>query len=40
MYKRQIHPEVKALFDNIDVANGDVVIGFGWAMSEELAKFA
>lgn len=35
-----IHPEVKALFDNIDVANGDVVIGFGWAMSEELAKFA
>lgn len=35
-----IDPEVAAFFSDIDVANGDVVVGFGWAMSEELAKFA
>ncbi len=28
------------LFSELDVANGDVLIAFGWAMSEELAKFA
>jgi len=35
-----IDPEVAALFSEVDVANGDVLIGFGWAMSEDLAKFA
>ena len=33
-------PEVAAFFTDLDVKNGDVVIGYGWAMSEELAKFA
>lgn len=36
----KIDPGVIALFDNVDVDNGDVLVGFGWAMSEELAKFA
>ena len=36
----EVDPEVQAFFSDIDVDNGDVVIGFGWAMSEELAKFA
>lgn len=26
------------LFDGVDQANGDCVIGFGWAMAEDLAK--
>ncbi len=32
--------DVTPLFDGIDVANGDCVIGFGWAMAEDLAKLA
>jgi len=35
-----ISDDVKALFDGLNADNGDVLIGFGWAMSEELAKFA
>ena len=35
-----VDPEVAAFFGDLDVANGDVLIGYGWAMSEELAKFA
>ena len=31
---------VTDLFGDLDVANGDVLVVFGWAMSEELAKFA
>lgn len=27
-------------FEKLDVDNGDVLIAFGWAMSEDLAKFA
>ena len=36
----EIDPGVQAFFADIDVKNGDVVVGYGWAMSEELAKFA
>lgn len=36
----EVHPETAALFDEVDVKNGDVIIGFGWAMTEDLAKFA
>jgi hypothetical protein len=35
-----IDPDVAAFFDDLDPANGDVLVGFGWAMSEDLAKFA
>ena len=35
-----ISDDLRAFFDGVDPANGDVLIGFGWAMSEELAKFA
>lgn len=35
-----IDPDVAAFFESIDVANGDVLVAFGWAMSEDLAKFA
>lgn len=35
-----ISDELRELFKDVDVDNGDVLIGFGWAMSEELAKFA
>ncbi len=36
----QADPQIAALFEDVDVANGDVVIGFGWAMTEDLSKFA
>ena len=31
-------PEVIALFGDVDIANGDTLIGFGWAMAEDLEK--
>jgi hypothetical protein len=33
-----IDPEVAALFDTLDGERHDVLIGFGWAMAEELAS--
>lgn len=35
-----ISDDVRALFDAVDVKNGDQLVAFGWAMSEELAKLA
>ncbi|HSL59931.1 MAG TPA: hypothetical protein VK866_18950 [Acidimicrobiales bacterium] len=35
-----IDPEVAALFADVDVARGDTLIAFGWAMAEDLAKLA
>jgi hypothetical protein len=35
-----IDPDVAALFGGVDVARGDSLIAFGWAMAEYLAKFA
>ena len=35
-----IDPDVAAFFKDLNVANGDVLIGFGWAMSEDLAKYS
>ena len=35
-----ISDDQTALFDGVDVANGDQLIAFGWAMSEDLAKLA
>jgi len=35
-----IDPDVAAFFDDLDPKNGDLLIAFGWAMSEDLAKFA
>ena len=35
-----LDPAVAAFFDDLNAGNGDVLIGFGWAMSEDLAKFA
>ena len=32
--------ELAPLFEGIDVAAGDCVVGFGWAMAEDLAKLA
>ena len=32
-----VDPEVAALFETLDVERHDVLIGFGWAMAEELA---
>ncbi len=34
----KVDPEVAALFDELDVANGDALIAFGWASREDLAK--
>jgi hypothetical protein len=33
-----IDPEVAAQFDGLDIARGDSLIAFGWAMAEDLAK--
>lgn len=35
-----ISDDLRSFFDGVDASNGDVLVGFGWAMSEELAKFA
>lgn len=35
-----IDADVASFFDGVNAAEGDVLVGFGWAMSEELAKFA
>jgi hypothetical protein len=35
-----IDADVAAFFDDLDPGNGDVLVAFGWAMSEDLAKFA
>jgi hypothetical protein len=32
----EVHVEVAALFDPLDLDAGDVLIGFGWAMAEDL----
>ena len=34
----KVDPEVAAYFDELDVANGDALIAFGWATREDLAK--
>jgi hypothetical protein len=31
-------PDVAALFDELDVADGDTLVAFGWAMAEDLEK--
>lgn len=36
---QDIPAEMVELFAGVDVANGDVLVGFGWAMSEDLANF-
>lgn len=36
----EVDADVAALFEPVDVDNGDVLVAFGWAMTEELAKFA
>jgi hypothetical protein len=33
-----IKPDVRAFFDGVDVARGDSLIAFGWAMAEDLAR--
>jgi hypothetical protein len=30
--------DVAAYFDNLDVAKGDVLVAFGWALAEDLEK--
>lgn len=35
-----LDPRLGELMTDVDVDNGDVLIAFGWAMSEDLAKFA
>lgn len=32
----EVHVEVAAYFAELDIDNGDVLIGFGWAMAEDL----
>jgi hypothetical protein len=36
----KIDPAVAAFFEGVDRAKGDVLIGFGWAMAEDLEKLA
>lgn len=36
----KIEPEVAAYFEALDIANGDVLIGFGWAKAEDLLKLS
>ncbi|CAN5657773.1 hypothetical protein BH20ACT2_BH20ACT2_06760 [soil metagenome] len=33
-------PEVVAMFEPLDLARGDAIIAFGWAMAEDLARLA
>ena len=33
-------PEVRALFDGVDLSRGDCLVAFAWAMAEDLAKLA
>ena len=33
-----IKDDVRSLFEGVDVKNGDQLVAFGWAMSEDLAK--
>ena len=35
-----IKDDVRALFEGVDVKNGDQLVAFGWAMSEDLAKLS
>lgn len=35
-----LDPDVVAMFEDLDVARGDSLIAFGWAMAEALAKLA
>ena len=35
-----VDPEVRRLFDAVDVSRGDCLIAFGWAMAEDLAALA
>ena len=35
-----VDPEVRALFAGVDVARGDSLVAFGWAMAEDLAALA
>ena len=35
-----VDPEVAERFEDVDVDKGDSLIGFGWAMEEDLRKFA
>jgi len=34
-----IAPDVAAMFKGLRIAKGDCVVGFGWAMAEELTKY-
>jgi len=34
----KVSPAVAAQFDGLDVANGDTLVAFGWAMAEDLEK--
>ena len=36
----KIEPAVAAFFETLDAARGDVLIGFGWAMAEDLEKLS
>jgi hypothetical protein len=38
LHPETIDPAVRAQFDGVDVARGDSLIAFGWAMAEFLAK--
>ncbi len=36
---KKVDPDVAALFADVDAAQGDCLIAFGWAMAEDLAAF-
>lgn len=38
--KAEVDAELTTMFDGLDLGNGDTLLGFGWAMSEDLAKLA
>jgi hypothetical protein len=40
LHPEQIDPEVAARFDGLHAHKGDSLIAFGWAMEEDLRKYA
>jgi len=40
LHPEHIDPDVAELFAGLDLAQGDTLIAFGWAMAEDLAKLA
>jgi hypothetical protein len=40
MKAEKIDAEVAAFFDDLEPASGDVLVGVGWALAEDLVKLS